>query len=1079
MARDRLLSEITALPHSARYRRLREAGREARINPKVEAALNDWERGDWQQRLYCVQSCTGSGDTVRLHRMTDDPSRTVANHALHLLADHGSDEVVVNVLAKLPRARRLRLLARLRSRRRLTAIDSFLTEGFAESLPRIAELLPYGSSQAVNRHFRKAEECGGSLFWARLARSHPRIAAKAIVDKLAATEQPDGLLLLYARNVVLYAGRTEPDLTVRLVKALAQFTPLSYLQVTHTLFQRPNELAAIVLESEGSTPFSLAPVARKIESSVLKKILQERPAALPFQTNWFRKIPASERATIFQEVGRSWRDAEGLLPCDVLTLLPSKERIAEAERIAALPILATRPQTQAAYAAYLPWAKMREIADRFLTHPEGESRAWGWAAVLGSLRFNRDQASNVLAMIRKRKFEQDPVRLIILQSLAGLPQGIWKAAHLVEIAGVVREALDATDLSYSSAVYLTAFVQKLIPTHPNWAAEQLVTIYSERGNIGGYYLETRINDQQALTLAKAFVDVGTRWGRGNRVGWLVWFASALGKRLRVCEDLLKILEGLLGKESGHFDASILQLLRKQLPHAEFERLASHLITADESWVALLPIFMFLHRHRQDWLEPFLSKSKFRMKGGSTVELVNLLQPSGYHRYTLGQQSVLAGTLNAIIRLPADNRLPNDVWTMLRAMSFLAELPAVDPSRLIELSNDTRPVIADAAIRALGRLDAGQGVPTLITALGDNRARLAIYALRQAMAVMPAKRVIADLQDAPMDKVTVAKETIRLIGEFGGAAGFDWLLARARQDLHRDVRIAVLRGLWDHLEHPEAWAILTEAAQSTDGQILNGVVRIPADRLSDGSRRKLIDLLAGLARHPDVIIRLTVLRRFIEMPLPENEGRLIQTALASLTAASSDEREVAAKVIATNSSANDAPRIADIVGKMRDQRRPLHDFVRFVTADALADAPKRRRLEPMARLVLESLRVDPITAGLRLKFAAGILGADGFEQELQKLVDDAFPISAIIQEATAAIEQIGQTTKRSQLAEVENRLASSDDPHLRLLAFIALLTQAGDHKRWDDARRGRLAGYRNDPAPLVAIRAQYCFDADSA
>ena len=66
------------------------------------------------------------------------------------------------------------------------------------------------------------------------------------------------------------------------------------------------------------------------------------------------------------------------------------------------------------------------------------------------------------------------------------------------------------------------------------------------------------------------------------------------------------------------------MLREQLPYAEFERLAKYLITSHESWVALSPIFVFLHRHRQDWLEPLLSKSKFRMKGGSTVELVNLL-----------------------------------------------------------------------------------------------------------------------------------------------------------------------------------------------------------------------------------------------------------------------------------------------------------------------------------------------------------------------------------------------------------------------------------------------------------------------
>ena len=61
-----------------------------------------------------------------------------------------------------------------------------------------------------------------------------------------------------------------------------------------------------------------------------------------------------------------------------------------------------------------------------------------------------------------------------------------------------------------------------------------------------------------------------------------------------------------------------------------------------------------------------------MKGGATVELVYLLPAGGYRRYRVWRsKTVLAGTLNAIIRLPAGDGLPKDVWTMLRAMGFLA------------------------------------------------------------------------------------------------------------------------------------------------------------------------------------------------------------------------------------------------------------------------------------------------------------------------------------------------------------------------------------------------------------------------
>lgn len=74
--------------------------------------------------------------------------------------------------------------------------------------------------------------------------------------------------------------------------------------------------------------------------------------------------------------------------------------------------------------------------------------------------------------LRVCKFEQDPVRVVILQNLAGLPQGTWKDIHLADIAAIVRESLDASDFSHASAMFLTTWIQKLIAAHPKWAAEQ-------------------------------------------------------------------------------------------------------------------------------------------------------------------------------------------------------------------------------------------------------------------------------------------------------------------------------------------------------------------------------------------------------------------------------------------------------------------------------------------------------------------------------------------------------------------------------------------------------------------------------
>lgn len=89
---------------------------------------------------------------------------------------------------------------------------------------------------------------------------------------------------------------------------------------------------------------------------------------------------------------------------------------------------------------------------------------------------------------------------------------------------------------------------------------------------------------------------------------------------------------------------------------------------------------------------------------------------------------------------------------------------IPPRRLLALIDDPRLPVRDTALRALGRLDGNEGVSALIQVMDDDRARIAIYALRHALLQMPADQTLNLLNQISLKKVTVAKEVIRLIGE---------------------------------------------------------------------------------------------------------------------------------------------------------------------------------------------------------------------------------------------------------------------------------------------------------------------------
>ena len=93
---------------------------------------------------------------------------------------------------------------------------------------------------------------------------------------------------------------------------------------------------------------------------------------------------------------------------------------------------------------------------------------------------------------------------------------------------------------------------------------------------------------------------------------------------------------------------------------------------------------------------------------------------------LGLNRQFVGDKQVVITM---NAAPDRVLNRQDPVIGLAALPAVDPRRLAELARDERPAVQEAALRALGQLDAGQGepVPTLGNVLDmvDKRCRLFI------------------------------------------------------------------------------------------------------------------------------------------------------------------------------------------------------------------------------------------------------------------------------------------------------------------------------------------------------------------
>lgn len=1063
-----LVKQLETVTHAARMRRMTELGRAAATDAQIAQTLTALENGGFYERCLALQSCFGSKDGGHALRAIEDPSSIIQNRALKLLALFGNEAQITKALHDARPDRRLSLLGLLRNGPHAATVDSFLNTLADRDAVALGPLLSFGSAQVVARHFELVRPTGGIYFWRRLARFHPDLVLDRLRASFDAAAILDARLLWEANTVLEILAKRHPDQGVKLAQLLAPHGPIHASALSRLGQRRPAAIADLVLASEGPQNVSLASAAHRLDNCRLLSLLERQPNTLTPPQVWFRRLPRDQREAVFLHSGLQWRDKDGCVDGQLLRHLPAKARETEGRRHLELPVLATRPLVRLQYAALVPWAEARRAVDPFLNHPEAELRSAAMQALIGVARFDRPRLAEVLTLVRGRKHEQDPVRGVMLTALAQLPPGIWKADHLDDLGQVLRDALSAADLSHMTVAFAQEIVVRLLPFHPDWSAEWLATLVRERGQIHLGFLEQLLTDADVRRIAPALTPVLKAWQTREREGQLVQLGQCLGRRIRAFDALLEIFRRMLRETRTQWVAAAIVQIIAQHQRKELKELAPALVAEDPSWITQMPVLTFLHRHRQDLLTAFLGQKAYRGRFSTGRTRYVLPLRDGFFRWTTAQQSIFAKTLEEVTHVKDRMR---DIPAVLGAITQLAALPAVEPTRLAELAADERPAVQEAALRALGKLDAGQGVPILVQGLQGDRARVAIYALRKAILAMPIAPALELLKTVPLTRITVAKEYLRLLGDMPAVEAFNELQKLDARELHRDVRVALLRALWGHLEQPDAWAILDRAAESPDPALMTAVVRIPADRLSETSQRRLVALLARLLTHPEPSVRVQVLQRCTVLPVTDREQLTLPRFLACLDTRFPDERDGAAAALFATSRPEDAPGIVQGLRTILANRRAILAGVRALET---AVWRYRTRLVPIARRVLDLLAEEPVTLFLRVELAGRVSTWSEFADLVERLVAAGELHVDVLGAAVGAIRGWIERPDRADLEPLESRLAASADAPLRRLALAALIAQADLPGGWNEARLQRLRSYRQDRAILVAAAAQFTF-----
>lgn len=1167
-ALSKLRDELLATHHIGRLERMLELGRQARTSHAALTLLDELMDGDVYERRLALSALHTYRDGKRLLRFTEDVSRGLRSMAFTMVPRICDDAEALEALKIAHTMRRERLLLReLANRHRRGVVDRYL-DWLAErpGLHDFADMVPLASPDGVRRHLGRALSRPSQTFWQRLARGAPAALGDVLCARLRAVDgEPDAVTrqLIHAHTAQIAAGA--PDEALALIELLVARRIFAQTDLLVGLGQkRPTATLALIERHDlrpGGSPFARS--AGALTPAELGRVVRRDPTLLGHAANLPKQLDEPQLAAVLdawcdvlkehpvwgfvllgritdparrQQAHQRWsvaaRNRDGIIALATVGQLPEDMRELEARRhIHDIVALGTRPLERIVYARFLPWDEASAIIKTFLGHPEGGARGVALTTLLaipGLRPTETALADKGLALVTARKNEQDPVRMTMLQALVAWPRAVWRKDHVAVVGQILRDALDAGDLSHGTAIAAEALMIRTFHLDPAAGAVWLGTFLKERGNLYDTRLGAHLTDDDLRIAAPYLLAVANTWTKQERVHQLLQLCISLGKRMDLVPGLaelilevertsrwagtaLSIINLFADVDRPRYEAMLPTLLRRWfdrgwldeilslagrrespgkrqpplLPElaralekiargagrnehvyaavtllrvralAHFDRILPDLLADDESYVIIPVIHWHMHARRQDLLGPFLGNRVIhgRFATGKTAWLLPFRD--GFFRWTPAQNVAFARSLAKIVR-DKDRDTPT-IWSCL---AVLAAMDSAPMDVLAATATDKRPAIQEKGIRVMGRCDRGQCVSTLIECLDDARARIAIYGLRRALGDMVPRTALHLLGGVPLRKVTVAKEVVRLLGELRSDAAYARLVELDAGDLHRDVRIAMLRALWDHLDREPTWEVFARAIAGPDWVMAARLGDIPADRLTATSDRRLSALLGRVLDRPEPEARIDLLRRAAWLAVSDPERTFLRAAASRLISAYDDEVQAAVLAILHRSTEKDLLLLPELLARALPDARCLHVAISGLVAVQIR---QRASWVQAARAAEQLLASDPRWTVLRIRCAAAAMTGRQLADHLAGLGEANLLTADALAACDAAVASLGL----DELEAVTERLLVSASPEARRVAVTALVRDAGPGRGWAPERLARLARLQHDPSPAVA------------
>lgn len=584
------------------------------------------------------------------------------------------------------------------------------------------------------------------------------------------------------------------------------------------------------------------------------KILKDKPYYIK---KLLHSVAPSKRGEIFDAIYENNKGKNIIFSEDILHELPNDIRDREAKEAMTFPEVYEDKVKLMNFAAYEYIDNAKKILLKEINSSDVEKRSIAYSRLIRSADLSKKGMGEVLKVLTYIKNDQDLVKCAVFRELSNCSPADFTNENIGELLILTDYAINGMDSSYETLYLVQKFVFKLMQYNGknkkseifNFAMDTIIKIVIKTGELELSSFENNMPKGVEVEFFKKIYPVALEAKNKENYELIVNLAKVFGKRGYKIERLQELIKEVIKGKNEKTSIEAVKYYIKDKKNKD--KRVKELLDSDKSYIYVDEVFEYIHRKRQEWLEPFISSKVIKGKflSGDTIYLVPA--EKGFDRWLPEQQKLFASMLESIAL--SDRYNTN---FRVEAIERISKMPDYFENDILTLLKNENIEIVETVLYSLSLIDNKEkAFKVLLENLMGDTAKTAIAALSKCIGSINPKyapSIIKEILDRDKLKLTVRKELIRILGKYRFKESMFIITDEFNKEkVHKDVLISIGQAVRCFLDDERSWSILKKLSEIDDSEVVLSLLNQSPKEIPLDKRKNYLGVLLKITENKNL------------------------------------------------------------------------------------------------------------------------------------------------------------------------------------------------------------------------------------